>query len=102
MHAISIKMLIPTQTDSVANRLNIAAIDRLVKTDRYRFVVAWGKWLGFTAEAVKHQVQQAEADDAPEDAIQKSDNRWLSLSDIQCEENVRKVRRIAEASALRG
>lgn len=62
-------------------------IDRIVRTQKYLYVVAWGKWLGFTPETVRDIVQVAELDDAPADAIQKIDGPWLRLGDIENESN---------------
>ena len=87
--------LIPKIIDNVANHANSAAIDALLKTLKYGHIVAWGKWLGFTPEAVLKYVQDADADDAPADAIQKIDGQWLRLGDIHNESNRRQVDEMA-------
>jgi hypothetical protein len=79
--------VIPLIADQVANAANQAAIDRLVSSEKYPCIVAWGKWLGFTPETVLQQVRQAEADNAPADAIQKVQEGWLRLADITSEVN---------------
>jgi hypothetical protein len=40
--------VIPRIAANVADAANIAAIDRLISTTRFPYIVAWGKWLGFT------------------------------------------------------
>ena len=87
----SIGSVIPCSADKVADTKNILAIDTLVRTEKYRHVVAWGKWLGFTPESVQMQVREAEMDDAPADAIQKIDGRWLRFGDINNESNRQRV-----------
>ena len=72
--------VIPSISDPAANEANIAAIDKLVKTRKYHHIVAWGKWLGFSPQTVQQSVEQAEADQAPEDAIQKIDRRWQRVA----------------------
>lgn len=75
--------VIPRQSDAVANAANVAAIDSVAGESRYRHVVAWGKFLGFTPETVRSAVELAAVEGAPIDAIQKIDGRWLTLADIQ-------------------
>src|SRR5689334_8664917 len=79
--------VIPSIADLAANNANMAAIDRLVATRTYHHIVAWGKWLGFTPDTVRNLVQEAEADGAPANAIQKIDGKWLTSGDIQNEGN---------------
>jgi hypothetical protein len=90
-----ISTVIPRIADEAANSANMAEIDRLVSTQKYRHIVAWGKWLGFTPVAVLQIVREAEADNAPPDAIQKIDGRWLRLEDIANETNRRRVEELA-------
>ncbi len=85
-------------SDTAANTANIAAIDHLVTTQSYRHIVAWGKFLGFTPTTVSAYVAEAEADDAPQDSIQKIDGRWLCLGDIVNERNRRCVEELATLS----
>lgn len=87
--------VIPSMADAAANQANIAEIDRLVKTDKYIHVVAWGKFLGFTPATVLKYVQEAETDGAPADAIQKIEGRWLTLDDITNDSNRKRVEEIA-------
>lgn len=82
---------IPNLSDRKANAANIAAIDSLVQTQKYPYIVAWGKWLGFKPETVLKIVRAAEVDNAPENAIQKIDDRWTTLDDIQNETNRQRV-----------
>jgi hypothetical protein len=89
--------VIPSIADKVANAANIAAIDRLIQASRYSYIIAWGKWLGFTPETVQASTREAEADDAPLDAIQKVEGRWLVLGDIQNDANRKRVEEIANA-----
>ena len=91
--------VIPSTSDNVANAKNMAAIDRVVVAGKYRYIVAWGKWLGFTPQTVLKCVQLAEADDAPEDAIQKIDGRWLRTSDIANQSNRDQVEDLARNSS---
>ena len=88
--------VIPQISDARAHAANQTAIDRFVHTDRFHHIIAWGKWLGFTPQTVLKAVKDAEADDAPWDAIQKIDGRWLRLDDITNEENRRQVEEIAQ------
>ena len=90
---------IPSISNKASNAENMAAIDRLIVPGKYRHIVAWGKWLGFTPETVFRSVELAEADDAPEDAIQKIDGRWLRVSDIANQNNRDRVAELARSSA---
>ena len=47
------KTVIASTADRNAYSVNCLAIDNLVKTKRFRYIVAWGKWLGFTPDAVQ-------------------------------------------------
>lgn len=87
--------VIPRMTDTATNDENNAEIDRLVKTGKYAHIVAWGKFLGFTPATVMNYVRQAELDAAPDNVIQKTDGRWLTLDDIQNDSNRRRVEEIA-------
>lgn len=87
--------VIPSTADRAADEANMEAIDRLVRTDRYRYIIAWGKWLGFTPESVRAQVAAASADNAPADAIQKIDGKWSTLDDIENPENRQAVESLA-------
>ena len=91
--------VIPSITDKTADAANLAAIDSLVKALNHPYVVAWGKWLGFTPTAVQQSVSEAEADNAPHKAIQKIDGRWLTLEDINNDQNRRTVEEIANKGA---
>ncbi|AMV17412.1 hypothetical protein [Planctomyces sp. SH-PL14] len=90
--------VIPGLAYRVANAANIAAIDRLVDATRYPYVVAWGKWLGFTPQAVQKNVLQAQEDNAPPESIQKIDGQWRVLDDIQNDENRRRVVQFARSA----
>lgn len=87
--------VIPSIADKAANSANSAAIDLMIDAARYPYIVAWGKWLGFTPETVQKTVAEAEADDAPPEAIQKINGRWSTLSDIVDESNRQHVAEIA-------
>lgn len=87
--------VIPRVSDMVANAENIEAIDQLVVSGKYRHIVAWGKWLGFTPSTVADHVRQAEADDAPSDVVQKVNGKWIRLDDVVNETNRRRVDEIA-------
>lgn len=60
------------------------------------FIEAWGKFLGFTASTISTQLQEAQADSAPREAIQKIDGRWLTLDDIQNATNRQRVIELAK------
>ncbi|WP_459556770.1 hypothetical protein [Lacunimicrobium album] len=87
--------VIPSITDTVANAANMAAIDLLVVTRKYRHIVAWGKWLGITPQTVLKTIELAEKEDAPEDSIQKIDGRWLRVVDIVNQTNRNRVDELA-------
>jgi hypothetical protein len=76
--------------------IKIAAIDRLVKADTYRHIIAWGKWLGFTPSAVQESVRLAESENAPADVLQKVDGEWIRVGDIVNEEDRSQVDAIAK------
>lgn len=86
-----ITSLIPKVSDKAANITNIAAIDRIANSPKYRYIVGWGKYLGFTPETILKSLQDAEAENAPADAIQKIDGRWFCISDIQNDANRQRV-----------
>lgn len=88
--------VIPSIFDRAANDANMAAIDQHVRTTKFRHIVAWGKWLGFTPETVQKSVEQAEADHAPEDVIQKIDGEWLRVTDIANDANRKRFDELAE------
>jgi hypothetical protein len=90
--------VIPSISDPVADSANLAAIDSTIKSTRYSYIVAWGKWLGFTPASIKESIAQAEADDASPDVIQKIDGEWLTLDDIVSQSN----RTVVEAIAATG
>ena len=87
--------VIPSISDTVANSENMEAIDSRIVPGKYRHIVAWGKWLGFTPQTVLESVELADADDAPEDAIQKIDGRWLRVGDIANQTNRERVDKLA-------
>lgn len=91
--------LISSISDRVAYRENMDAIDRWVRSRKYAFIIAWGKWLGFTPETVLSYIAQAEADDAPLDVTQKIDGVWLRVSDIANDTNRNRVEALADESA---
>ncbi|HVU47240.1 MAG TPA: hypothetical protein VFE62_00280 [Gemmataceae bacterium] len=91
---------IPCISDAVAFEANCDAIDQLVGECRYPYIVAWGKFLGFTPETVREHVQNAEVDDAPMDAIQKCDGEWLLLSTIKNDTNRKRVVELSRDSAV--
>lgn len=90
---------IPRMADRAANDANIAAIDRLCRTQKYRHIVAWGKFLGLTPTTICSSLEQAEADNAPVDAIQKVGGAWLCLGDIVNETNRKAVGDLATPAA---
>lgn len=95
--------VIPSMSDRAANDANLAAIDRQVRTEKYHHIVAWGKFLGFTPATITTSIQQAETDEAPLDAIQKVDGKWLRLGDIENETNRERVNAIAgQSGRVRG
>ncbi|HJT35116.1 MAG TPA: hypothetical protein VJ783_24025 [Pirellulales bacterium] len=65
-----IERSIQNRSDPAIYKANCEAIDRLIGRCRYPYVVAWGKFLGAPPETVRQWVRQAEAGDAPADAIQ--------------------------------
>ena len=77
------------------------AIDTAVQATRYTYIVAWGKWLGFTPATVLDYLAQAEADGAPLDSTQKIDGIWLGLDDIANETNRKRVEALAGESPKR-
>ncbi|MES2793329.1 MAG: hypothetical protein V4719_27205 [Planctomycetota bacterium] len=87
---------IPRISDITAYRENMAAIDQVIRTKKYHHVIAWGKWLGFTPETIKKIIEVAQRDDAPADAIQKVDGRWLRLRGIKNEFNRKCVNELAQ------
>lgn len=89
------RTVIPSISDKTADSANLAAIDSQVQTCRFPFIVAWGKWLGFTPKSVLQTMAQAEADNAPPTVIQKIDDKWLTLDDIENDTNRRHVEQIA-------
>ena len=95
VHHQSDNSVIPSTADHEAFRANAEAIDRQVRTDRYFYIIAWGKWLGFTPQTVERYVRTAEFDDAPVDAVQKIDDEWIRLGDIANEANRKRVEEIA-------
>ena len=99
-HSMNVdKTLIPSISDKVADAANRAEIDKLVAPGKFRHVVAWGKWLGFTPETVLKSVELAEADNAPEDSIQKIEGRWVRVSDIVNEANRMRVDELARENS---
>lgn len=88
--------VIPRISDPEANAANIAAIDREVGGSRFRHIVAWGKFLGFTPETVARCIELAEAEKAPLNAIQKFSNGWHTVHDIANEANRQSVERLAQ------
>ena len=99
--AIPYASVIPRISDRAANAANMAAIDEFVRTGKYNHIVAWGKWLGFTPQTVQKHVEQAEAENAPEDAIQKIDGKWDLVGDIANETNRKWVNELAEKTAIK-
>jgi hypothetical protein len=93
--------LIPSISDQVAYRQNMEAIDRAVGATAYPYIVAWGKWLGFTPATVLGYLEQAEADGAPLDATQKIDGVWLRLDDIMNDTNRKRVESLVGESSKR-
>lgn len=87
--------IIPNMADKSANDANIAAIDRLVRTEKYHHILAWGKFLGFTPATISSILLEAETDKAPENAIQKVDGKWLTVDDIENESNRLRVNGLA-------
>lgn len=87
--------VIPKISDTTAYRTNCEAIDRLIGECRYPYIVAWGKFLGFAPATVIEYVQQAEADNAPAEAIQKIEDEWILVSSIQNEINRKRVLELA-------
>jgi len=89
--------VIPSIGDRAADAANLAAIDLQGAITRYRYIVAWGKWLGFTPASIQASIALAETDNAPVDAIQKIEGEWLTLDDIANQSNRRTVENIAAA-----
>ncbi len=83
--------MIPSTADHAAWTANCQAIDRVTGTSRYPYIVAWGKFLGFTASTALDYLQKAEAENAPSEAIQKIEDQWLVVSNIRNETNRRLV-----------
>lgn len=85
-----------SSTSNVADLIaNAEAIDRQIGTTKYRHIVAWGKWLGFTPKTVEKYVREAEVQDVPEDVVQRIDGTWIRLCDIANESNRNRVEEIA-------
>lgn len=92
---------IPNQSDAAVNTLNMANIESLAGQSRYCHVVAWGMFLGFTPATVRREVALAEAENAPLDAIQKLDGRWVTLDEIANGTNRSRVEELARGGATR-
>lgn len=93
--------IIPKQSDDAANARNVEAIERAAGTSRYRYIVAWGKFLGFTPATVCSEIEQAEADNAPVTAIQKLQGRWHTIEDITNDTNRARVIELARGGFAR-
>jgi hypothetical protein len=78
-----------------AFKANCEAIDRLIGDCPYPYIVAWGKFLGFLPYVVQEYVEKAIADNAPTDAIQKFDDGWSTLDDINNETNRSRIIELA-------
>lgn len=87
--------VIPSISDTAAYEANCEAIDRLIGKCPYPYIVAWGKFLGFSPEVVKEYVEQAIADNAPAEAVQKLEDGWMLLSSIKNEGNRSRVTSLA-------
>lgn len=87
--------VIPCSTDRAAWKANCEAINQVVGECRYPYIISWGKFLGFAPEAVMEQLEKAELDEAPFDAIQKVDDEWMLLSSIKNDTNRRRVMELA-------
>jgi hypothetical protein len=87
--------VIPNQSDAAANAANIAAIESAAGHSRFRHIVAWGKFLGFTPATVCREVERAEAENAPVNAIQKFDDGWHTVDDILNPTNRERVEKLA-------
>ena len=98
MPATDVASTIPRISDTAAYRENMVAIDRMVSTPKCYHIIAWGKWLGLTPETVRNIIEAAQSDNAPPDAIQKIDGRWLRLQDIENESNRNCVDDLASGS----
>ena len=92
--------VIASMADRVANQANMSAIDRMVTIKKYAYIIAWGKWLGFTPETVQKSVTEAQADDAPLDAIQKINGKWLRVDDVINDTNRSQVMALAGDTSL--
>jgi hypothetical protein len=91
--------VIPSTSDRVAYKRNMEEIDRLVVSSRYPYIVAWGKWLGFTPEVVLKYVTLAESENAPEDSIQKTEGKWVRIGDVVNDTNRNRVEGLVNVSA---
>ncbi|QDT54295.1 hypothetical protein Pan44_23230 [Caulifigura coniformis] len=87
--------VIPRLTDAAANAANCLAIDREAGDTRYRHIVAWGKFLGFTPATVRRELDRAEAENAPTNAIQRFDDGWHTVDTIANEANRARVEELA-------
>ena len=92
--------VIPSTSDAAAFSANASAIDDLVHTMKYRHIVAWGKWLGFTPRTVQKHVLLAEQEDAPSDVVQKIDGIWIRIGDVVNDANRNRVEGIARKDGL--
>jgi hypothetical protein len=90
--------VIKSTADRIANQANMTAIDKLVTSKTYPYIIAWGKWLGFTPDTVQKYVTQAEADKAPLDVVQKIDGAWVRLDGIVNDTNRKRVIDLANVS----
>ena len=93
--------LIPKQSDESANRANVLAIDKAAGGSRYAFIVAWGKFLGFTPDTVCREIERAEAEGAPLNAIQKIEGRWHTIDDIANDTNRSRVEALSRGTSTR-
>lgn len=87
--------VIPSTSNAMDFSANAEAIDRQIGTTKYRHIVAWGKWLGFTPKTVEKYVREAEIENVPEDVVQRIDGTWVRLCDIENESNRNRVEEIA-------
>lgn len=54
------------------------------KTVRHKFIVAWGKYVDSKSYYISDQLDLAEKDNAPENAVsRRQDGTWRTLDDIQ-------------------
>lgn len=65
---------------------------------RYKYIWAWGKLMGSYDTFIQREINMAEEDGAPEDAVyRRSDGTWATFEQIHSEATKQEIREILEA-----